>query len=382
MQGIQQKGIDITVNKKILFCASSASHIELFHLPYINYFKSLGYEVHVATNKPVSTNIAARTYVLGFDKRYISFKNILTVIKLSKIIGNQHYDIVSSHATLAGMLVRTAVAHCVHRPVTVHTSHGYLFKDEGGLKNSLLLAVEKRLSYKTDLLVTMNNEDNLIAKKYSLCQRLRFVHGCGINPSKLSTLQTEEVGGIKAQYGISEEAKVILCTAEFSKRKNHSLLLEAFAQAVAGGYDINLMLAGDGKLKQKCIKRAKRLNILDRVTFCGYIKDMSELYSIADIVVSTSLCEGMPFNIMEALSKNIPVIASRIKGHVDLLGEGEKGILFSPDSASELKDCIIRLVSDNELYKKIKEKSHLNEEYYLKNAFKEMVEIYNEARNF
>jgi glycosyltransferase EpsD len=72
------------------------------------------------------------------------------------------------------------------------------------------------------------------------------------------------------------------------------------------------------------------------VRFLGHVRDISDLYAAADVLVSASRCEGLPFCVMEGLYFGLPVIASDIKGHRDLVEHGRNGLLYNPRNTSEL----------------------------------------------
>lgn len=365
--------------KKILFCASTASHITNFHMPYLDHFKSIAFEVHTVSNGKVNSDMVDKAFDLAFDKKLISLKNIKTVFQMAGIIRSENYTVISSHATLAGAIARAAaIISGNKKAIVIHTSHGYLFKDDRSLKTKLHLFIEKILAVKTDLLVTMNKEDYAIATKYRLCKKIKFVHGCGIVPQKFPCLPDSEIQKIKKAYHIEQNQKVILCVGELSKRKNHKMLLCAFANIVSGK-NIKLLLAGAGHLENACRALADELNIANDVVFCGYVNEIHSLYRIADIVVSASLSEGLPFNIMEALHCNIPVIASGVKGHTDLIVNNENGLLFPVDDLDKLQDCMRRLTTDEKLYQDIKSKAKLPKEYYIDSVASEIIEVYNEA---
>ena len=99
-------------------------------------------------------------------------------------------------------------------------------------------------------------------------------------------------------------------------------------------------MAGNGDLYDFYKSEIERLKISDKIILAGHVNNAKELIYSSDIIISSSKSEGLPFNIMEAMSIGIPVIASRIKGHIDLITDGYNGYLFdlNKDSfASKLK---------------------------------------------
>lgn len=362
--------------KKILITASAGSHIKNFHLPYVKYFKEIGYEIHTASGGKVYSPYIDKTFNLSFDKRQLSIKNAITIMKLAALMRKERYDIVSSNATLAGLLTRMAVVISGTKPTVIHMSHGYLFKDDETTKSRIYLGFEKLLAKHTDLLFTMNGEDYNIACKHDLCQKIEFIHGCGLCREKLPWLTPNEVDDVQKFYGITDIDTVLLCVGEFSERKNQAMLLRAFSGIVKKKVSVKLLLAGDGKLLLTCKQLVKKLKIEDNVIFCGQVDKVSTLYCVADIVVSASISEGLPFNILEALHYGIPVVASNVKGHVDLIANHVNGLLFDLESESELESCLRLLIDDTKLYNNIKSHVSLQNEYYIDRVQQEILGLY------
>lgn len=362
--------------KKMLITASAGSHISNFHLPYIGHFKEIGYEIHTVSGEKVQSNLVDKAFNMSFDKRQVSVKNVATIVKLAALMRKERYDIVSSNATLAGLLTRMAVVVSGTNPTVIHMSHGYLFKDDSSTKSKIYLGFEKLLAKRTDLLFTMNNEDYDIANKYELCRKIEFIHGCGLCRDKLPILTSDEVCAVQKFYGITNFDTVLLCVGEFSVRKNQAMLLRAFSGIVQEKSPVKLLFAGDGKLLTECKRLAKKLEIEDNVIFCGHVDEVSNLYCVADIVVSASLSEGLPFNILEALHYGIPVVASSVRGHVDLIENNVNGLLFDVDNELQLEACLRLLVEDKSFYLKLKSGVNLSDEYYIDSVQQEILGSY------
>ena len=162
----------------------------------------------------------------------------------------------------------------------------------------------------------MNMEDYELAKKYKLYKdELHLIDGIGISDKRFYIPSTEESAKIRDSMGIEVNEIVFTYAAEFSKRKNQKLLIRAFSKC---GFDNGLLLlAGDGSELDYCKNLAVKLKIENKVRFLGFVEDIPRLYSASDIIVSTSLSEGMPFNILEAMGCGLPVIASNIKHTVN-----------------------------------------------------------------
>ena len=372
------------MSKKILFTASTMSHIEHFHLPYLKAFEDLGWEV--------------KAVALPVSKSFFSLKNLGAINYTRKLLKSERFDVVSSHSTLAGIVTRLAVILLgkSRRSMKIfHTAHGYLFHDDNSMKKWVYILPEMLCGKVTDVLMVMNHEDLAIAKKYKLCgksDQIYYINGMGIDLSRFQTSEGEPLpctAEQKASFGLSEEDFAFVYAAEFSKRKNHQLLLRGFASFLGKlnefGADcstdqIKLVLAGDGALQDEMKALASQLGISEHVIFLGYIKNIRELYTCCDVAVSTSKIEGLPFNIMEAMACGLPVVASDIKGHRELIVDGENGLLFERGELDELTDRMVVVCNNNELRELfIKASAEKIKGFSLEAVMVEVMESYEES---
>lgn len=332
------------MTQHILFTASTSSHIRNFHLPYLRAFQALGYEVHVACGGPPSPLPAAdRAFFLPFEKKMSSPANFQAQSQLRHLIRENQYVLVVTHTSLAAFFTRLAAAGVSPRPPVVNVSHGYLFDDETPfLKRSVLLTAEKLAAPQTDLLLTMNQYDYRAANRHRLGRRVAHIPGIGVDFSRLDVSPLPERGALRHTYGFSPEDFVLLYAAEFSTRKNQPMLLQALPSLPR---QVKLLLPGQGALLQDCQALAKSLDVAERVVFPGQIADMAPLYALADAAVSASRSEGLPFNIMESMYVGLPVVASSVKGHTDLLTDGLSGLLYPYGSIPAFCEQVARLLN-------------------------------------
>lgn len=312
-----------------------------FHLPYLRDFREQGYEVWTAAGNGDAQKIpyAHRQVEVPFRKKMFSPSNVLAILQFRRLLAEEHFTCISTHTTLASAVVRAAVLLLPKskRPRVYCICHGYLFGENDGLKKWLYLLPEKLSSPVTDVLMVMNREDEAIAKRHRLAGgRLAFIHGMGLDLEKLPAITQEEREKGRQELGFSQGDFLFVYAAEFSKRKNQEELLRAFSRAAKKQPRIRLLLAGNGSCLEECKALAEELRLGDRVRFPGYVEEMGRLYRLCDAAVSSSRMEGLPFNIMEAMACGLPVIASRIKGHTDLLGEDSPRLYSGEDELAGL----------------------------------------------
>lgn len=361
---------------KLLFVSSTASHIRSFHLPYLKAFKERGYEVHVGC-KPDKDRLpfTDRQFDLPFVKRLASFENFKFARVLRVLIQQTDYDLIITHTALASFFTRLAVKGMQNRPKLIVVVHGYLFDDDTqGFVRSVLLNAERAVAHQTDLLLVMNEYDFEIARRYQLGHRIELIPGMGVDFSRLGNRALVDRQTGRKRLGIPQGAFVLIYPAEFSRRKNHELLIRAMARLP---HDIVLILAGRGAREEDCKRLANNLGLRSRVIFAGWMDTLGPWYALSDALVTPSRIEGLPFIVMEAMGAGLPIIASAIKGHKDLIVDNESGLLVPHDDIDALAGAIRRLRSSDTLRRSMAEQAYSTvSSYALEEVFPQVMRHY------
>ena len=337
----------IEPSKKILYCASTTGHLKNFHLPYLQMLARMGYEVIACAEQKAFLPGVSSFLEIPFCKRRTSLQNLKSLWRLYQYFRTETIAVVSVHTTLAAAIVRAAVWLLPRRkrPVVLYTCHGYLFSRQDGWRAWKYVLPEKLCAGVTDCLLVMNQEDETIAREHHLYhKKLQWIPGMGVDFSKWNLAESKET--LRQRYGILEKQVVFVFAGEFSNRKNQSQLIAAFAKAFPKMPNAKLILAGQGQQLEACKAQAAQLQIAGDVDFPGQVQDMPTLYHCSDICVSASRIEGLPFNIMEAMYCGLPCIASEIKGHRDLLQQGQTGYLYRTEE--QLVAAMITLYQEKE----------------------------------
>lgn len=312
---------------RILFVASTFSHIWNFHRPYLQVFSSRGWQVDVACGgAALDIPEAHHTHAIPLEKSMGSPRNLAATRQLRALIRENRYDIISCHTALASFFVRLAVMGLRNRPLVACTCHGYLFDQHTPAHKRLILSWAERLTAPvTDLLMTMNQWDTQYATAHQLGRQVVHIPGMGLDPQKLPEVPPQQVQQLREELQLPQDAFVLLFAGEFSHRKSQPVLLQALAQLPEQVY---LLLPGQGSEWETCQQLSHTLGVAHRVRFPGQVSDMSVWYAASDVVVSASRIEGLPFNLMEAMYYARPIVASDVKGHHDLLAPHQAGLLY------------------------------------------------------
>lgn len=336
----------------VLFTASSGSHIRSFHLPYLEKFQSSGFEVHLACGAPVGDipNVD-KIIFLPFEKNMLSAKNFAAARLLRRELSSRDYSLIITHTSLAAFFTRLALWWRRSRPPLINMVHGYLFDDNTPtLKRHILSLAERICRRQTDLILTMNSWDYDFAVKKRLAHNIGAVPGVGVNFKKLDAAEKVSRAEFRAVQGLCDDDFVMIYAAEFSERKNQRMLIEALSKLPPR---VKLVLAGRGECLESCKALCAELGLEKRVLMPGFVNNMPQWYSICDLAVSASRSEGLPFNVMEALHFGLPLVASRVKGHSDLIREGENGVLYDYDDIAGFCAAVTSLSVDEERLQKM-----------------------------
>lgn len=319
------------MSKKVLFVATITRTINAFLIPCLKMFKEQGYEVHVASNGEEEIEYCDKHYNILFARNPLKLGNIKAYKELKKIVNTNDYEIIHCHTPVAGVLTRLASRKARKNGSKVfYTAHGFHFyKGAPKLNWIIYYPIEKICARWTDCLITINSEDFERAKrKFKKCKRIEFVHGVGMNAARFDKeLTAEEKTEFRKSLGIKEDDIVFSYVAELNKNKNQILLINTMKELKKDKENIKLLLVGDGPLYNYYEEIIKKENLQNNVVLLGKRKDVNEILSITDIYLASSLREGLPVNIMEAMYKGLPIIATDNRGHRDLIKNNENGII-------------------------------------------------------
>lgn len=275
-------------------------------------------------------------------------RDAAAVWKLYRWFRRRRPDIVHTHSSKAGILARVA-ARLACAPVIVHTVHGMAFgRHEPPWRNALFKSLERICAHWTGRIVTVCDAmiDQSIAGRIAPRRKFLTVYsGMEVEPFTESASQRDHV---RARYGFDDRHVVVGKIARLFEFKGHDDVLHAAARLAARAPDVRFLFVGDGILKGDLETMAKRLGVRDRIVFAGLLSPSAipETIAAMDIVVHTSLREGLARVLPQALLSEKPVIAYDLDGTPEVLLDGQTGILVQPRDVDTLSDAIVRLATD------------------------------------
>ncbi len=325
---------------------------------------SEGHTVELACNDTESKvpeiyhELGLKIHTISFSRSPLSKSNITAYKQLKKLVQEGNYDIVHTHTPNASAIVRLACRNMRKKGLKVfYTAHGFHFYKGAPLKNWLLYyPAEKICSRWTDTIITINQEDYECAKSKMHAKRTEIIPGVGVDLERFPNAEVDRTV-VRAELGISVDAKVLIYIAELNKNKNQTSLLDMIAELNKVRQDVILLLVGPGDMRSELEEKAKKLGIADKVVFAGYRKDVPQLMKSSDVCVLSSKREGLPVNLMEAMACGVPVVAYDNRGHRTIINNGDNGFIVPYGEYVKMAEKVDALLKDEVLRNKIIEQS-------------------------
>lgn len=148
----------------------------------------------------------------------------------------------------------------------------------------------------------------------------------------------------RTRLGLDPFRRCIVHIARLHPVKDQSTLLKAFAQVAAARDDVDLVLVGEGALREKLEELARTLGVERRVRFLGVRSDVPEILSAADVFVLTSSCEAASLTLLEAMASELPVVVTDVGGNPEIVRHEIEGLLVPRSDVQATAAAIVRLL--------------------------------------
>jgi len=279
------------------------------------------------------------------------FADLKAFWKLYRLIRNGRYHIVHTHSSKAGVLGRIA-AKLAGTPIIVHTLHSLVFHEyQPWVVNRLWRAVKKLCAPMTDHFISVSEiiSQKAIAAGIDRSEKFTTVYS-GMELDWFLKAEADPIA-VRREFGIPDDALVVGKIARLFPLKGHDQLMDAAPAIVKRHPDVRFFLVGDGVLYDHLRKRALDAGILNNFVFAGLIprERIPEMLSVMDVLVHTSLREGLARVLPQALAMGKPCVSFDIDGAPEVVIPDETGYLVRPGDSVGLADAIARLLDDPEL---------------------------------
>jgi len=292
------------------------------------------------------------TPIRTLGRRINPIGDLRAFARLLRVVFREAPDVVHTHTAKAGTLGRLAAGlFNMTRPrrrrcIVVHTFHGHVLSGYfGPTMNVAVRLAERTLATITDRVVTISPaQRHDIVTRFNIAAAARTtVVPLGLDLERLARLDSD-AADLRERLGIPEQAPVVGFVGRFVAIKDLATLVQAFALVAARRPDAVLLLVGDGPLRAEIDALVRALGLQERVHLIGWIDDLAPVYATIDVFALSSLNEGTPVAMIEAMAAAKPVVATRVGGVADVVDDERTGLLVPPQTPQALAGAIVRLV--------------------------------------
>jgi len=273
-------------------------------------------------------------------------KDLLAVIRMMRMMRQGRYTIVHTHSSKAGILGRWA-AKWAGVPVIVHTVHGWAHHErQHPLVRAIYIYLEKLTLPITDKLIVvspLNIEKGLADGIGTPADYVTIRSGIELDRFGHPQVPRAET---RAAWGIPAEAPLIGTVTRLSPQKAPLDFVRAAARVAKRHPQCWFMMVGDGPLRAEVEALAAELGIADRLVLTGLRRDVPELLAAFDLFTLSSLWEGLPRVLPQAMATGLPIVATACDGSAEAISDGNNGYLVPPGNPDLLADRLSRLLDD------------------------------------
>jgi glycosyltransferase involved in cell wall biosynthesis len=305
-------------------------------------------------------------------------KDGVAVMRLASMF--EGVDLLHTHSSKAGILGRAAARLAGVRAV-VHTVHGWSFNDAQPAAMRRFYVESERLAARvTDRIVCVSQFDRTRGLELGIGHASQYrVLRSGIDPS----LYGPPPGArekLRAAFGVRPDDVLVGSIANFKPQKGPLDFVEAARRAAAADPRLRFIVAGDGELRSEVARAVDAAGMSASFHLLGWREDVPELLAAMDIFLLTSLFEGLPRSVLQAMAASVPVVVTDTGGVTEVVRNGETGVLVPPSNPGAAAEALVVLARDPERRRRMAEaaRSRLGDEFDIRRMVVELEALYEE----
>jgi glycosyltransferase involved in cell wall biosynthesis len=318
-------------------------------LPLGRIARAEGWQVDVLTTDPVFQQ-AIRQQGLGLVNMDVIRREIRPLwdlsglVRLYNFLRRESYQIVHTHTSKGGFVGRLA-ARLANVPVIVHTAHGFAFHERSPVSARIFYSTLERVASRwCDRIVSVSEFHRRWALELKMCHSTEIL----AIPNGVAAARNPEVAPaeVRRRLGAQDDGLLILTMSRLAADKGLEYLIEAAAILPRTERRVQVAIAGDGPVRPRLEQLARNLGVADRVIFLGYREDVGDLLAACDLVILSSLREGLSMALLEAMAAGKPIIATSIGSQVEVASQADMAQLVPPADPEALCEAILRFARD------------------------------------
>jgi glycosyltransferase involved in cell wall biosynthesis len=260
-----------------------------------------------------------------------------------RLLVSERPRILHTHMAKAGAIGRGAALTMRKRPRLVHTFHGHVL--DGYFRPAVeraFIATERFLAKRTDVLVAVSEEvrEKLLSLGVGRPEQWRVIRlGLDLDPFLRATGRT---GVLRASLGIGHDVPLLGVVGRLVPIKDQSSLFVSMERLP----DAHLVVIGDGESRAALEGKARSGAAAERIHFTGWRHDLADSLRDLDVVALSSINEGTPVALIEALAAGVPVVATDVGGVAAVVDDPRLGVLVPPSDPVAMADGLRRVLSE------------------------------------
>jgi glycosyltransferase involved in cell wall biosynthesis len=282
-------------------------------------------------------------------------------------------DLIQTHAVKSHFL--SALAELPEIAPWIAFHHGYTWPDFKALLYNQLDRWSLPRAQQV-LTVSLPFREEMIARGVRP-ENIEVIHNA-IDPDwgrRNSTAQTRKA--LRGRLGVPEDKQIVLIVGRLSKEKDHKTLIRAVAR-MSRDRRVHLIIVGDGPERSNVTRQIKESGLEADVSITGQVPSAEPYYGIADVCVLSSLSEGSPNALLEAMAAKVPIVATRVGGIPEMVTDGESALLVRPRDEIGMSQAITRILKGPEFGQVLVAKAHavIKERYTPERRAQKLIEVY------
>ena len=290
--------------------------------------------------------VGVRAADLGLDTAFFYMNNkidIAVVTKIARYCKQNGIQIIHSHGYKPSIMC--FVINLIYGIPYVVTCHLWYLRN---LRLRIYAYLEKLTMFKAKAIIGVSQDIvNRLEKVGVPSKKLSLIHN-GIDVDLYSKVEASSAIELRNRLGLQKNSFIIGSLGRLTEQKDYKTLVKAASEILKEENDVEFIVAGEGHLKKELISLTKQLEIETKFHFVGFQKEIPCLLTLMDIFVLSSLDEGLPMALLEAMAAKRPIVTTAVGAIPTLITEGVNGRIIHQKNAMHIKNILLSLKIDSE----------------------------------